>query len=136
MRLANDGFLYRDAIAEEIKSHIRGPHHNCEGWVQLKAPALPELDPVFEFARTWLECPKEDVRIVVRYNSSAQRVDVTISIKACVEFEVLYEPGLPGAGHRGPVGTLALIEPQRFSRAPPATVSFQQEFHFLDSRYQ
>ena len=95
MRLANDGFLYRDAIAEEIKSHIPGPHHNCEGWVQLKAPALPEVDPVFEFARTWLECPKEDVRIVVRYNSSAQRVDVTISIKACVEFEVLYEPGYP-----------------------------------------
>lgn len=95
MRLANDGFLYRDAIEDETKSRIPGHHHNSEGWVALNAPVLPEMQPVFDFAEAWLECRKEDVSIVMRYNSSAQRVDLTISSTAKVEFEVLYEPGYP-----------------------------------------
>ena len=62
----------------------------------LKAPDLPALMPVFDFAVAWLECPKEQVDLIVRYNSTAQRVDITISNKANkVEFEVLYEPGYP-----------------------------------------
>ena len=95
MRLANDGFVYRDAIEREILSRILTPHHDSLGWMALNAPVLPELQPVFDFANAWLACPKEDVSIVVRYNSSAQRVDLTMSSTAKVEFEVCYEPGYP-----------------------------------------
>jgi len=63
--------------------------------VTLAPSELPEVQPLYDFAVALLGCPKEDVSIVVRYNSTARRVDVTISSKAKVMFEVLYEPGHP-----------------------------------------
>jgi hypothetical protein len=81
-----------------------------------------ELQPVFDFAKAWLACPKEDVSIVVRYNSSAQRVDLTMSSTAKVEFEVCYEPGYPvTTRHQRPVGALAMSASQHSRSAVPPT---------------
>eukprot|EP00035_Acanthoeca_spectabilis_P020627 m.433852 g.433852 ORF g.433852 m.433852 type:complete len:304 (-) comp17631_c0_seq1:73-984(-) len=97
LRLANNGFLYKESDEADVKRRMEGFYHHCEGWEILKLEAVPDLQPLFDFANAWFHVPDGHVNLSVRYNWQARRLDVacTNTKLANVELKMCFEPGYP-----------------------------------------